>query len=52
MAIDPVNHRFLAAKKKSFNLGDSRRGITGTTTRCEPPPKERVGIFGEGCEIL
>ncbi len=19
---------------------------------CEPPPKERVGIFGEGCEIL
>ncbi len=22
------------------------------TPRCEPPPKERVGIFGEGCEIL
>ncbi len=22
------------------------------TPRCEPPPKERVGTFGEGCEIL
>ncbi len=22
------------------------------TSRCEPPPKKRVGIFGEGCEIL
>ncbi len=22
------------------------------TSRCEQPPKERVGIFGEGCEIL
>ncbi len=22
------------------------------TSRCEPPPKERVGIFSEGCEIL
>ncbi len=22
------------------------------TPRCEPPPKKRVGIFGEGCEIL
>ncbi len=22
------------------------------TPRCEPPPKERVGIFGEGCAML
>ncbi len=22
------------------------------TPRCEPPPKERAGIFSEGCEIL
>ncbi len=22
------------------------------TPRCESPPKERIGIFGEGCEIL
>ncbi len=22
------------------------------TPRCEPPPKGRVGIFGEGCELL
>ncbi len=22
------------------------------TPRCELPPKERVGIFGEGCEIM
>ncbi len=36
-------------------LRPARRGLRGHplqgTPRCEPPPKERVGIFGEGCEI-
>ncbi len=39
-----------------FFLPPARRGLRGHplqgTPRCEPPPKERVGIFGEGCEIL
>ncbi len=29
----------------------ARRGLRGHP-RCEPQPKGRVGIFGEGCEIL
>ncbi len=28
-----------------------RASLQGTS-RCEPSPKERVGIFGEGCEIV
>ncbi len=29
-----------------------KRAPLQSTPRCEPPPKEKVGIFGEGCEIL
>ncbi len=29
----------------------AKRAPLQSTPRCEPPPKERDGIFGEGCEI-
>ncbi len=34
-----------------FFLSPARRGLRGHPFR-EPPPKERVGIFGKGCEKL
>ncbi len=36
----------------SSRLTWPKRAPLQGTPRCEPPPKERVGIFGEGCEIL
>ncbi len=29
-----------------------KRALLQVFPKCEPPPKERVGIFGEACEIL
>ncbi len=47
---------FFGYWSKRFFLPPARRGLRGHplkgTPRCEPPPKERVSIFGEGCEIL
>ncbi len=46
-----INHK----NPKFFFLAPARRSLRGHlqgTPRCEPPPKERVGIFGERCEML
>ncbi len=52
----PLLPRETAAAGPSFLAGATASGWPGYslqgTPRCEPPPKERVGIFGEGCEIL
>ncbi len=36
----------------SFRSTRPKRAPLQGTPRCEPPPKERIGVFGEGCEIL
>ncbi len=36
----------------SYRSTRPKRAPLQGTPRCEPPPKEKVGIFGEGCEIL
>ncbi len=36
----------------AFHSTRTKRAPLQGTPMCEPPPKQRVGIFDEGCEIL
>ncbi len=36
----------------AFKIFKGHQGPLQGTPRCEPPPKERINIHGEGCEIL